>query len=90
MALSQFLLMTATQNKKEIDPEWANEKYITAKFGLGHTPLFNLRKAGKIRSLSSKGEGQKYGIRLFHVGSVRSYLASQEALETKGGKAVEK
>ena len=66
---------------KQIDPEWADEKFITPRFGLTHTPLFNLRKAGKIRSLSLKGEGQKYGKRLYHVGSVREYLALQEGRE---------
>lgn len=64
------------------EPEWADEKYITPTFGLTHTPLFNLRKAGKIRSLSLKGEGQKYGKRLYHIGSVRDFLAGQEERES--------
>ena len=63
------------------EPEWADEKYITTHKGLTHTPLFNLRKSGEIRSLSTKGEGQKYGKRLYHVGSVNDYLARQEARE---------
>lgn len=67
----------------QTDPEWADEKFITPRFGLTHTPLFNLRKAGKIRSLSLKGEGQKYGKRLYHVGSVREYLALQERRESQ-------
>jgi hypothetical protein len=61
-------------SKTTTEPEWSDEKFFTKTFGLGHTSLFNLRKAGKIRSLSTKGEGQKYGKRLFHVGSVRAYL----------------
>lgn len=64
------------------NPEWADEKYITRRFGLTHMPLYNLRKAGKIRSLSLKQEGQKYGRRLFNVESVRVFLAAQEQLET--------
>ncbi len=59
-------------------PEWADEKYITPTFGLGHTPLFNLRKAGLIRSISTAGPGQKYGKRLYHIGSIREWIAGQE------------
>lgn len=70
--------------KRTVHPEWAGEKYLTANFGLSHMSLFNLRKAGKIRSLSTKGEGQKYGARLFNVASVRTYLEAQEALELVG------
>ena len=64
-------------------PIWADEKFVTRNYGLTHTPLFNLRKAGKIRSLSLRGEGQKYGKRLFHIGSVCEFLAAQEAAETQ-------
>ncbi|MGJ8642181.1 MAG: hypothetical protein ACSHX9_02135 [Luteolibacter sp.] len=63
------------------EPEWADEKYITHHKGLTHTPLFNLRKAGEIRSLSTATEGKKYGKRLYHVGSVNDYLARQEERE---------
>ena len=63
------------------EPEWADEKYITTHKGLTHTPLFNLRKAHEIRSLSTRAPGQKYGKRLYHVGSVNDYLARQEARE---------
>lgn len=63
------------------EPEWADEKQVRLLFGLTHTPLFNLRKAGKIRSLSTRGEGQSYGKRLFHVGSIREFLAQQEERE---------
>lgn len=67
-------------------PEWADEKFVTRHFGLTHTPLFNLRKAGKIRSCSLRGEGQKYGKRLFHIGSIREFLAAQESRELEGAK----
>ena len=65
------------------DPEWAREKQITARFGLSHMILFNLRKAGSIRTLSTRGEGKKYGARLFNIESVRDYLARQEERETQ-------
>lgn len=44
--------------------------------------LFNLRKAGKIRSVSLKGDGKKYGARLYNVASIEAFLARQEDLET--------
>lgn len=61
--------------------EWADEKFITRNFGLTHTPIYNLRKAGLIRSISTAGPGQKYGKRLFHVGSIREWIAAQESRE---------
>lgn len=51
---------------------------------MSHMILFNLRKAGKIRSISLKGEGKQYGARLFNVASIREYLAAQEARELAG------
>jgi hypothetical protein len=75
-----------SMHKAPIDPEYADEKFVTRNFGLTHTPLFNLRKAGKIRSLSLRGEGQKYGKRLFHIGSIREFLAAQESRELEGAK----
>lgn len=61
--------------------DWAREKQITARYGLSHMILFSLRKAGKIRSCSLKGEGKKYGARLYNVASIEAYLAQQEKLE---------
>lgn len=57
------------------------EREITAQFGITHMILFNLRKAGEIKSVSLKNEGKNYGARLFNVQSVRDYLARQEARE---------
>ena len=70
------------------DPEWAREKQITAQFGLSHMILFNLRKAGKIRTLSLRAEGKKYGSRLFNVASIREYIAQQERLEAEQMEAI--
>ena len=66
-----------TQSKQEV--EWAREKQITSQFGLTHMILYTLRREGKIRSLSLRGQGKSYGARLYHVGSIREYLANQEA-----------
>jgi hypothetical protein len=67
---------------KHNEPEWADEKYITRMFGITHMPLYTLRKAGKVRSVSLRLEGRNYGKRLYHIGSIREFLAVQEARET--------
>ncbi len=43
--------------------------------------LFSLRKAKKIRTVSLRADGAKYGARLFHVESVRQYIAERESAE---------
>jgi hypothetical protein len=65
-------LMTRTT-----EAEWMREREITARFGLSHTLLFNLRRAGEIESVSLRLEGKNYGARLFNVQSVRAFLARQ-------------
>ena len=70
--------------KQITDPEWADEKFVTATRGITHTPLFNLRKAEKIRSLSLKVDGAKYGKRLYHIPSIDAYLARCEMREKIG------
>lgn len=76
--------MNAKHNRPtKLEVEWAREKQITAQFGLTHTILYNLRREGKIRSLSLRGEGKQYGARLFNIASVREYLASQENMEVQ-------
>ena len=62
--------------------EWLREKQTTQRFALSHMILYSLRKAGKIRTVSLKGEGKQYGARLYNVASIEAYLASQESLES--------
>jgi hypothetical protein len=66
--------------------EWSDEKFITEKYGITHTPLFNLRKSGAIRSVALRAEGAKYGKRLYHIPSIEAYLEACEAreLQTSG------
>jgi DNA-binding Xre family transcriptional regulator len=76
--------MNATKHTKtKQEPEWAREKEITARFGLTHNILYSLRREGKIRSVSLREEGKKYGARLYHVESICQFLASMEAREVK-------
>jgi hypothetical protein len=64
-------------------PEWADERYVTRTRGLTHTPLYNLRKAGSIRSVAVRAPGAKYGKRLYHIPSIDAFLARCEAEEGK-------
>ena len=75
--------MHARYTQKQPPREWARERQITEQFGLSHMILYSLRKEGKIRSVSLRGDGKKYGARLYNVASIRDYLASQEAKESK-------
>lgn len=69
--------------KPLLPTEWADEKTVTATRGITHTPLYNLRKRGEIRSVSLKLEGQKYGKRLYNLASIDAFLARQEARELR-------
>lgn len=66
------------------NPHWADEKFVTRNYGITHTPLFNLRKSGAIRSLSLRAEGAKYGKRLYQISSVEAWLDSCEKREQMG------
>ena len=80
-------LTTAAQNQAvKTEPEWGDEKIIFRLFGLTHTPLFNLRKAGKIRSVSTAYGGAKYGKRLYLLQSVREFLEAQERDQSNANK----
>ena len=78
---SNTVWYSGAERKLQTPNEWAREKQITAQYGLSHMILFRLRKAKKIRSVSLKQEGNKYGARLYNISSIEEYLASQEALE---------
>lgn len=73
--------MSAKHTKHNLEAEWAREKQITAQFGLSHTILYNLRKSGKIRTVSLRGKGKEYGARIYNIESVRQFIASQESME---------
>ena len=76
--------MSGMSNDVLNKPRWADEKFITRNYGLTHTPLFNLRKAGKIRSISTAVDGAKYGKRLYCIDSIDAFFAAQEKNEIGG------
>lgn len=72
---------TTNHIKSKLEAEWAREKQITAQFGLSHMILYTLRREEKIRSVSLRAEGKKYGARLYNVKSIRQFLAGLEDKE---------
>lgn len=72
---------TTNHTKSKLEAEWAREKQITAQFGLSHMILYTLRREEKIRSVSLRAEGKKYGARLYNVKSIRQFLAGLEDKE---------
>ncbi len=71
----------ATATQATLTAEWIDEKNVIRIFGISRTPLYNLRKAGKIRSTSIKTDGASYGKRLYNVASIREFIAACEAKE---------
>jgi hypothetical protein len=57
-----------------LQPEYATVRITTALFGVPRTELFKLIAEDKIHSVHYKKKGAKKGIRLIHLGSLRTYL----------------
>jgi hypothetical protein len=58
-------------------PEFLDASGLEAHFGLGHGLVYNLFKAGHIKSVSLTRGDQKRGKRLFDCASVRQFLSSK-------------
>ena len=58
--------------------EWVRYKQVKPIFNIGRTPLDRLAEAGEIRVCNLVDEGKDKGTRLYHVGSIRDYLAKKE------------
>jgi hypothetical protein len=59
-----------------LSPEFGRIASIQQMFGLKRGTLYNLINAKKIRSVLKRVTGQKSGIRLIDVASVRAYILS--------------
>jgi len=57
-----------------LQPEYATIRTATALFGIPRTEFFRLIAEDKIRSIHYKKEGAEKGVRLIHLGSLRTYL----------------
>jgi len=66
-------------------PEFGRWQDVERIFGIKRGTLYNLKNAGKIRSVSLRKPGQKFAVRLFHLPSIHDYLHRQmQQQETAG------
>jgi hypothetical protein len=59
--------------------EWLRYKQVKPRFNMGRTLLDRLAEDGEIRVSNLVGSGKDKGTRLYHVGSIREYIAKKEA-----------
>jgi len=60
------------------EQEYATYKEVKARFAMNRFMLYSLAREGKIKSVSLRRPGKRWGIRLFHLPSVREFLESLE------------
>ena len=58
-------------------PEFGRVADVTRHFGIKRGTLYNLHRDGKVRSVLLRVRGQKSGVRLFEMVSVRDLIWSQ-------------
>jgi hypothetical protein len=64
-------------------PEFGRVADVTRNFGIKRGTLYNLHRDGKVRGVLLRVRGQKSGVRLFDLASVRDFIRSQSNAETK-------
>lgn len=71
-------------------PEFGRWQDVQRIYGVKRGTLYNLLKAGQVRSVSLRKPGQKFAVRLFHLQSIRDYLyglmVEQEAVDGLGAR----
>ena len=68
-----------------IQPEFGRVADVTRQFGIKRGTLYNLHRDGKVRGVLLRVRGQKSGVRLFDMGSVRDFIHSQ--MNGQGGQS---
>ena len=68
-------------------PEWVDAKGAEFYFGLKRSHLYQLKDAGKIRSVSLRERGKASGKRVFFYDSIRDFLNEQPADEARQDEA---
>jgi len=58
-------------------PEFGRVADVTRNFGIKRGTLYNLLADGRIKGCLLRVRGQKSGVRLFDMASVRAYISSQ-------------
>jgi len=78
--MKQKLLVTEPVqpgNFNGIAPEFGRVADVTRMFGIKRGTLYNLLADSKIRGVLLRVRGQKSGVRLFDMASIRDYILSQ-------------
>ena len=72
--------ITAPGNPDELTgskPEFGRVADVTRRFGIKRGTLYNLLADGKVNGCLLRVRGRKSGVRLFHLDSVREFIASE-------------
>ena len=64
-------------NIGEIAPEFGTSDDVRKYFGIKKGTLYNLHKLGKVRGKVLRITGEFKGVRLWDMGSIRTYIHSQ-------------
>jgi len=62
-------------------PEFGRWQHLERQFGIRRGTAYNLLGEGKIKGVLLRVKGQKSGVRLFDLGSVRDYIRHCQAEE---------
>jgi len=71
----------APGNFNSMAPEFGRIADVTRLFGLKRGTVYNLLASGKIKGVLLRVKGQKSGVRLIEIASVRNYILSEAALQ---------
>jgi hypothetical protein len=72
---SQPNQLDALQAYPNIDPEWGEVRYVTAKYGIGRGKLYEMIKDGQITAKSLVSKGRKHGRVLINISLLEYYLS---------------
>jgi hypothetical protein len=62
-------------------PEFGRQRDVEKIFGIKRGTLYNLLRDGKVRGVLLRVRGQKSGVRLFEMASIRAYITSEFQLQ---------
>ncbi len=74
----------AAGNAARLEPEFVRVNDVARLFGIKRGSIYNLIADGKIKSISLRIRGQKHGLRLIHMASVRALVEAELAAQTRG------
>lgn len=77
----------ATQVAKEtteVLPQYGRTNDVLRLYGLRRGTLYRLHRQGKVKSCLLRVVGQKSGVRLWHLESIRSLINEQMAAQSSG------